>query len=205
MMAGIPVLFRTYPVPKNETVNCTIWEAARATLATPAFFKSIEIGGLGARQPYADGGVRLNNPTAQVLREAESIFPGRPIACIVSIGTGQMDMTSITELPSWQQVPAHVIKTMVAITTDCDTVSQDMAQRFKSIPDLYFRFNVNQGVQDISLAHWDRLSEVAAHAQQYLKLQEVDQRTEVAVKAIRRQRQVVPMPQISTVAEDLCR
>ena len=203
-MAGIPVLFRTYSVRKNETFNCTIWEAARATSAAPTFFKRIKIGGPGTRQPYIDGGVGLNNPTSQVLLEAESVFPGRLIACIVSIGTGQTEMTSISKPSYWQQViPNDVIKAMVAIATDCETVSQEMARRFKSIPDFYFRFNVDQGMQDIRLAHWDRLSKVAAHTQQYLKLQEVDQKMGVLVEAIRGRREVVSMSQISTAAEDL--
>ena len=127
-MAGIPVLFRTYPVRKNETFNCTIWEAARATSAAPTFFKSIEIGGPGTRHRYIDGGVGLNNPTAQVLLEAESVFPGRPIACIISIGAGQTEMASISKLSYWQQViPTGVMKAMVAIAMDCETVAQDMA------------------------------------------------------------------------------
>ena len=84
-LAGIPVIFRTYPVGTNEMFNCTIWEAARATSAAPTIFKSIEIGGPGTRQLYIDGGVGLNNPTRQVIVEAESAFPGRMGACIVII------------------------------------------------------------------------------------------------------------------------
>ena len=199
MMAGIPVLFRTYSVPKNQTFNCTIWEAARATSATPTFFKSIEIGGPGTRQRYIDGGVGLNNPTAQMLLEAESIFPGRRVACIISIGTGQTEMTSISKPSYWQKViPTGVIKAMVAITTDCETVAQDTARRFQSIPDVYFRFNVDQGMQDISLADWDRLSKVAVHTQQYLKLEEVEQKMGAAVEAIRKRREVVLVSQIGT-------
>jgi len=123
----------------------------------------------------------VSNTTAQVL-EAESVFPGRLVACIVSIGTGQAKVTSVPEPSYCQQViPTQIIKAMIPTTTDYEAVSQDMARRFKSIPDLYFRFNVDHGMQDISLEHWDRLSKVAAHTQQYMKLQEEDQKIGVAV------------------------
>jgi patatin-like phospholipase/acyl hydrolase len=42
--ANRPILFRTYEHPSN--VECKIWEAARATTATPTFFEPIEIGDL---------------------------------------------------------------------------------------------------------------------------------------------------------------
>ena len=203
--AGIPVLFRTYPVPKNESFDCTIWEAARATSAAPTIFKSIEIGESGLRQFYINGGVGLNNPTMQVLTEAELIFPGRDAACIISIGTGRPKVTSIPKPGLWQQfVPTDVIKAMIKIATDCETTSQAMALRFRDCPDFYFRFNVEQGMQDIELAHWDRLHKVAAHTQQYLKLQEVDQRMGIAVDIIRKARGVVSTAQISTEVENLC-
>jgi patatin-like phospholipase/acyl hydrolase len=39
-----PRRFRTYQVRENASVNCKIWEAARATTAAPTFFKRIAIG-----------------------------------------------------------------------------------------------------------------------------------------------------------------
>lgn len=36
-----------------------------------------------------DGGVIANNPTDIALQEAESLWPTKPIGCIVSLGTGQ--------------------------------------------------------------------------------------------------------------------
>src|SRR5882672_7382832 len=73
MNARIPRLFRTYKTPEFQSPNCTIWEAARATSATPTFFKRIVIDG----EPFVDGGMGRNNPINQVLEEAELMFPGR--------------------------------------------------------------------------------------------------------------------------------
>jgi hypothetical protein len=163
------------------------------------------IGGPGSRQPYIDGGVGLNNPTEQVLQEAESIFPDRYIACIISIGTGQMQTIRIPKPGPFQQaVPLDVIKAMTDIATDCEKMSEDLALGFQNNPDVYFRFNVTQGMQDIKLAQWDRLDKVAAHTLQYLKMQEVDQRIGVAVETIRKQHEVIATAQISTETEDLC-
>jgi hypothetical protein len=186
-MAGTPVLFRTYPVPKNETFNCTIWEAARATSAAPTIFKNIEIGGPGTRQKYIDGAVGFNNPTEHVLLEAESVFPGRPVACLISIGTGYK-VNSIPKHVWWQRfVPVGVIRAMVTIATDCESTSQTITRRFKDTPGVYFRFNVEQGLQDIALEHWDQLAKVTAHTLQYLKYKEVDEKIGAAVDAIREQ------------------
>ena len=38
-----PRLFRTYKASKFQSSNCKIWEASRATIAAPNFFKSIDI------------------------------------------------------------------------------------------------------------------------------------------------------------------
>jgi hypothetical protein len=161
------------------------------------------IGGPGSRQPYIDGGVGLNNPTEQVLQEAESIFPGRYIACIISIGTGQRQTIRIPKPGLFQRAVPSVIKAMTDIATDCEKISEDLASRFQNNPDVYFRFNVTQGMQDIKLAQWDRLDKVAAHTLQYLKMQEVDQRIGVVVETIRKRHGVIATAQISTETEDL--
>ena len=185
MTAGIPHLFRTYRAPKNQTFNCTIWEAARATTATPTFFKRIVIGGPGFSQPFVDGGLGCNNPIAQVLEEAELVFPGRQIACIISIGAGQAQMISIPKPRRLQRVlPLEVVRAMEAIATDCERSAQNMARRFQGTSNVYFRFNVEQGLQDVGLTRWDRLDEVTAHTEHYVRTVEVDQKLDAAVAII---------------------
>ena len=98
MNARKPRLFRTYKAPEYQSPNCMIWEAARATSATPTFFERIVIN----EEQFIDGGMGGNNPIHQVLQEAELMFPDRHIACIVSIGTGQAETISIPK-PDWIQ------------------------------------------------------------------------------------------------------
>lgn len=85
--------FRTYAVPKDETYNCKIWEAARATSAAPTYFPRIEIGPLNRKQAFIDAGVGCNNPTNEVIQECELIYGSdAKVACIVSIGTGRPEV-----------------------------------------------------------------------------------------------------------------
>jgi hypothetical protein len=182
---SFPHLFRTYQARKNQTFNCTIWEAARATSAAPTFFKRIVIGSPGLSQPFINGDMGCSNPIMQVLAEAELVFPGRSPSCIISIGAGQAQTISIPP-PSWFQqiLPLDVIATLQAIATDCERRAQEVAQRFRDRSNLYFRFNVEQGLQTVRLGQWERLEEVTAHTTQYIRVVHVDQMLEAVVLAL---------------------
>jgi len=199
-----PRLFRTYKAPEYQSPNCTIWEAARATSAAPMFFEPILID----EEPFIDGGMGRNNPINQVLEEAELMFPHQDIACIVSIGAGQAQTISVPNprlpqplfqwlLPS-NVLPLHVVDAMRKIATDCEESAQDAARRFEHTPGIYFRFNVDQGLQDIGLEQWDRLDEVRAHTQQYIRMADVNPRLTAAVVAICGRERVVPTAHIGT-------
>ena len=99
---------------------------------------------------------RLNN---QVLEEAELMFPGVHIACIISIGTDQAGTISFPK-PDWLQraIPLHVGNAMRKIATDCENSAEDAAPRFEQTPGIYFSFNVELGLQDVGLEQWDSTS-----------------------------------------------
>jgi predicted acylesterase/phospholipase RssA len=197
MTAAIPRLFRTYRVPKNESFDCTIWEAARATTAAPTFFKGIEIGGPGWKERFIDGAFGRNNPIGQVFEEAELVFPNGRVACAISIGTGQAQTIAIPKPGLFQRIlPSDVVNAIVKIATHCERTAEETERRFKPSPNIYFRLNVEQGMQNITLAQWDRLGEVATHTNQYLLKAEVDQKLEAAVKAIRERRGVIATTQL---------
>ena len=195
MNAKIPRLFRTYEAPKYTTPNCTIWEAVRATSASPNFFKRIVIDG----EPYVDGGMGCNNPVQQVLQEAELVFPDRHVACIISIGAGQARTLSIPKLGWFQRVlPLQVVEAIRKIATDCEESAQVVARRFERTPGIYFRFNVEQGLQEIGLEQWERLDGVRAHTGQYTRMADVDPRLDAAVTSICGRQRVVPTAHTST-------
>ena len=81
-------LLRSYKTTTigEKDYDCFIWEAARATTAAPVFFDPVTLEEDGVT--FTDGGIRDNNPINRVINEAELLWPGRPIGCVVSIGTG---------------------------------------------------------------------------------------------------------------------
>ncbi|KAK0446049.1 acyl transferase/acyl hydrolase/lysophospholipase [Desarmillaria tabescens] len=183
MNATTPVLFRTYKHPKEVPKNCMIWQAARATCALPLLFKPIEIGSGSIKQPYIDGAMGRNNPAQIVLEEAKTVFHGREIACLISIGTGHPQTMAIP--PRSRFLEYGVMQTMQRIATDCLYTAQLLEQQYRDTPNVYFRLNVEQGMQDISSGQWERLSEVQAHTEQYLKDERVDQTVERIIQILR--------------------
>ncbi|KAJ7448159.1 hypothetical protein FB451DRAFT_766318 [Mycena latifolia] len=162
--AGIPELFRSYDTPQEPAHDCKIWEAARATSATPGLFKPMEIGREGVRPKYIGGCVGHNNPTSLVVAEAQQMYPSQPIVLVVSIGSGHPDTIQIPRSPSL----TAVAKTLKSIANDCERIHEDNARRFRGTSNTYFRFNVLQGLQGFEDQHWRRSSEVSAHTRVYL-------------------------------------
>ena len=195
MNARVPRLFRTYQAPKYSSPNCTIWEAVRATSAVPTFFPHIVIDG----EPFVDGGMGCNNPVQQVLQEAELVFPDRHVACIVSIGTGQAQMIGIPK-PGRD---VQVVEALRKMATDCEASAQVAARRFERTPGVYFRFNVEQGFQDVQLEQWERLDEVRAHTGQYIRMADVDPRLDAAVASICGRQRAVPTVHAGTDVPNL--
>ena len=196
MNSQIPRLFRTYQTPKYQSPNCTIWEAVRATSALPTFFPRVVIDG----EPYVDGGMGCNNPVQQVLQEAELMFPDRRVACIISIGTGQAHTIGIPKPGRKLQV----VNALRKIATDCEASAQIAARRFERTPGVYFRFNVEQGLQEVRLEQWERLGEVRAHTGQYIRMADVDRKLDAAVASICRRQMVVTTVHASTDVPTLC-
>jgi predicted acylesterase/phospholipase RssA len=188
-----PRLFRTYNVGKYESFDCAIWEAARATSAAPTFFKRIFIGIPPMREPFVDGGMRCNNPINQILSEAEHIFPHQNIACVVSIGTGHVTTAGLPASNLFNNIiPLSVTEALKKITTDCEATAEETEKRFRFAPNVYFRSNVEQGMQSVKLAQWERLSEVTTHTLHHLRRGKVDGMVTAAVIAIRERREVLP-------------
>ncbi|KAJ7830374.1 FabD lysophospholipase-like protein [Mycena leptocephala] len=166
---SLPVLFRTYNTTNNPAINCTIWQAGRATSAAPTFFKQIRIGPPGIEEAFVDGGMGQNNPIATLLLEAQVVFPDHQIACIISLGTGQPHTIKIPTPSLLKRLfPLDVIEAIKGIATDCEKQHQLSAHHFDPVPHVYFRFNVERGMQDIQLNQWERLGDVAANTRQYL-------------------------------------
>ncbi|KAJ7811658.1 acyl transferase/acyl hydrolase/lysophospholipase [Mycena leptocephala] len=182
---SLPVLFRTYNTTNNPAIDCKIWQAGRATSAAPTFFKQIRIGPPGIEEAFVDGGIGQNNPIATLLLEAQVVFPDHQIACIISLGTGQPHTIKIPTPSLLKRLfPLDVIKAIKGIATDCEKQHQLSAHHFDPVPHVYFRFNVERGMQDIQLNQWERLGDVAANTRQYLLSHPTQNQLVDAVKSL---------------------
>ncbi|KAJ6439011.1 hypothetical protein O9K51_08415 [Purpureocillium lavendulum] len=177
-----PRLFRTYGVRENASFNCKIWEACRATSAAPTYFEPIKIGDTGEQETFVDGGLGYNNPVEQVLEEARRLFPGRKVACIVSVGTGVARVIEFPGSPKTSLV--KLIKALKKMATESDTTAEKMHRRFADTKDTYFRFSVDRGLQGIGLEEWKELPKVRTFTTEYLKQHLVSDQVNKVVKAI---------------------
>ncbi|KAF8596393.1 FabD/lysophospholipase-like protein [Ceratobasidium sp. AG-I] len=183
--AGIMTHIRSYRVPANQGPDCTIVEAARATTATPGIFKRAQIKEHGVTVSYIGGALECNNPTDKLLLDMSLIFPERPIACVLSIGSGQIHSVNVPESKiCLAPLPSKLLPVVRAMLTDCEKTHQDLARRFEHTEDVYFRFNTEHGMQDINQHDLTKLPEVQAHAQVYLRDVRVGAIMNSAAKAI---------------------
>ena len=181
---GFPSLFRSWTPGANQTYDCTIVEAARATSAAPTFFKAIEFGE-PIKQRYIDGGLGCNNPVRHVIEEAKSSFPNRPISCVLSLGTGAANIIGLNRADAFQRLlPLDLIRALKGMATDCEQRSEETAHDAATQSFQYIRLNVDQGLQDVSLAEWDKLSDVQLHTSQYLKKHDIGQKVDRLVQLL---------------------
>ncbi|KAJ7668189.1 acyl transferase/acyl hydrolase/lysophospholipase [Mycena rosella] len=165
---------------RGAAIECMMWEAARATSATPGLFKPMEIGLGGTKQRYIGGGVGNNNPAALVLAEAKKLYPLRPVVLLASIGSGHPDVIQIPKAPSTNAVG----KVMKSITMDCEKTHEEMATLYRLLPNTYFRLNVQQGMQGLASHDWNESSAISAHTRAYLGTEDVKSKLTEAVKVI---------------------
>ncbi|KAK0470078.1 acyl transferase/acyl hydrolase/lysophospholipase [Desarmillaria tabescens] len=165
-----PQRFRTYPGLPNQGPDCKIWEAARATTATPTLFKAIKIGPGNFGSRYVDANLRFNNPTKEVRDEAKELFgSNRYIGVLVSIGTGHTGPSGLRQRKGIEKfLPLKLIRVLQHIATDCESVADELAKEYGG-DGAYFRFNVLHGTEGIYLDEWEKMSELSAHTTSYLR------------------------------------
>ncbi|CAE6429776.1 unnamed protein product [Rhizoctonia solani] len=171
MRAGIPTIFPSHQAAADAEPDCPIWQILCATMAHPELFKSFDIGDPPLTQSFVDAGLGCNNPLAHVLAEVKTLYPHQYVASVTSIGTGDTHTIQIPNTSLLRHfLPIPAIVAMKAIATDTERVAEEMARRFKSMKGVYFRLNVDQGLQGVGMDGWEKLSEVLGHTKKYMKL-----------------------------------
>ena len=153
-----PTLFKTYDTSASLD-GCTIWQVARATSAATTFFKSIKVG--RDEIEFVDAGFGYNNPSEILIEEARRQFPGRGQMRVLSIGTGLGDVVTIGN------TRLSIINALKKMATSSKKVSARLDSRYGD-DGQYYRLNVDQGLQDITLSDWDKASRISAHTRNYI-------------------------------------
>jgi hypothetical protein len=109
------------------------------------------------------------------------------VSCVVSIGTGEVGAKAYAQPKGFAKVlPITLINVLKDISTNCGVKAESYEKRFAASPGLYFRFNVNVGLEDVSLDEWNRLGLVRAATQNYMLLSRVDGQLDSVVRALTR-------------------
>lgn len=156
---------RSYNSPWDAVDDCPIWQACRATSAAPTFFPPMQIG--NPPVAYIDGGLGYNNPIRALIEEKSHIWPDRQIGCIVSIGTGFAVSRDVgrTVKPLFDKIKE--------MATDTEKVAREFAEEMKhrhgNEQKIYFRFSVQQGLEQVGLEEWREMGRIKVATHDYLK------------------------------------
>lgn len=170
------MLLRSYT--SDDALNnipASICEAVRATSAATSFFEPVTIGPRGRR--FVDGALGANNPTDQLWNEAQNVWCqdennelSALLKCFVSIGTGN---------PGIKPIAGGSLKffseTLVSIATQTEDTAKVFATRHRLLYETkrYFRFNVQQGLQNVGLEEYKKAGLIDAATAEYMDGQEV--------------------------------
>ncbi|KAK6332376.1 hypothetical protein TWF696_003094 [Orbilia brochopaga] len=176
-----PCLLRNYLslTTLNPEPNVKIWEAGRATAATMAAFKPIQIG----QTIFQDEGAGRYNICPTVIEEAMcNEWPGRTVGCVLSIGTGKP--TSVKQSAhQWWESKLHkpfdtfteakrrlMYKTHLSDVTHQMLIGQgpDSLDKWGIHRDDYFRLNVDMGESDFAMNEWQKLSDISTITRRWL-------------------------------------
>ncbi|QRV73547.1 patatin-like phospholipase protein [Ceratobasidium sp. AG-Ba] len=188
--------FRTYEVTADLMPDCTIWEGIRATMTAPTLFKPIVILDGPLEMHFVNGSAGCSNPTKELLDEAAKRFPGHHVATVVNLGAGysQRDQLRPDGLISKLQL-IRIPQTLQKIATSCEETHDQLVVRFKDHHDVYFRFNVESGMQRVGLQEWKRVEEVRTHTRTYVEQPEIQERIRTVVAAMINRPQAVSVKQ----------
>ncbi|PPJ59952.1 hypothetical protein CBER1_09886 [Cercospora berteroae] len=157
-----PTLFTTYG-KSASLANCTIWQVVRATSAATTFFTSMKCG--RDEVEFIDAGFGYNNPYEILLEEAKTVFPDATEVRVLSIGTGLGDVVGIKD------GRRSILNALKSMASESSKVANRLRDAYNGSPN-YFRFNVERGLQDITLGDWEKSSKISAHTKNYWKDQE---------------------------------
>ena len=164
---AIPFLLRSYDKPHSPspTIQSTIWEAARATMASSIFFGGVRV---EAKDSIVDFGTAdFYNPVGTVYREARILWPERNFI-LVSIGAGAAPRNKFSG-----RLGANIesVEKISALAEAADHAFE-LQQTGTSMKTSYYRFSAGN-LADIGLVELHPGADVEAATHSYLKMTEM--------------------------------
>ncbi|KAK4919928.1 hypothetical protein LTR49_012526 [Elasticomyces elasticus] len=172
MMKGIFERSEPAKTATFSNVSPSIVEAALATSAATSYFETATIG----NRKFVDGGLAVNNPAEEVEWEARDIWCTESglsdikelVSCFVSIGTGVPSPMCIEE-----SLQLFATSTMPNLISETERTEKKIVARWHHELDngRFFRFNVDQGLQNVGLADYQQEGRIDASTTTYLNHQ----------------------------------
>jgi predicted acylesterase/phospholipase RssA len=161
------IRLRSYSLPDEPNIRATICQAALATSAATTFFEPVSIGD----RTFADGGLGVNNPVDEVEGEASNIWCSETgdlkplVKCFISVGTGNPGKRAFKD-----SMIKFLGQTVVEIATETENTERRFIARWAGHLDekRYFRFNVDQGLQNVGLDEYKKKGAIEAATKGYL-------------------------------------
>src|ERR1700722_1351836 len=127
----------------------------------------IPMGNSHSQFPGQDGALGgHNNPAKLAIDESRDIWPNRQLGCLLSVGTGKLDVVSVSGNL------ASIAEACAKLQTSCEAIDNEIYKEFtrSGNPPLYFRFSVDRGLGSILLNEWEKEQEITAITEAYLNL-----------------------------------
>jgi len=187
-----PYTFRTYPSPDPD-LSPTIVEAVCASMAVPTIFSPVKI----ETRSFVGGALGASNPTQVLLNEAIAIFDKKDerktrIAQIISLGSGAPPIMTAATMTD----PQGVGQVMQVMTADSEVLARELSVRLFS-NDAYIRFNVDRGMENVSVDDWSGLGEISNYTDEYVQRPGVTKDIDACLKRIRERIGTTTLWQIS--------
>lgn len=132
-----------------------------------------------------DARFSCNNPTMEILREAEAVFKKNfKISTLISIGSGRAAVSAIRTGPG---PTADSFRTIIPIESQigisCERTHEDVRQRMQHMG-VYFRFDTGRDLDPALVKEWSQLPLIQTHTITYLQGSDVDERVDEVVKIL---------------------
>jgi hypothetical protein len=169
------VILRTYQVRSQLPSTITVIDAALASCSAQPDFAPVSSGSGYKKKVYVAAGLGASNPVSDLITEAHELFGGdSSVSFVLSIGAGHPGTIPI---PPDGSVDMH--RLMRDMMNDCEQRAQEVERRLGRVG-IYFRFSVQQGMQNI---HGGQVTDpdcIASQTEAYLS----DQKTSENIDAL---------------------